>query len=67
MDAYDHPDVIAALGTVAIETLEDVYEPDVIIVPVGGGGILAGVSVAVKKLSPKTKIYVSKIAVNLIN
>ncbi|XP_043273656.1 L-threonine dehydratase biosynthetic IlvA-like [Venturia canescens] len=59
VDTHDHPDLIAALGTVVTEILEEVYEPDVIIVPAGGGGLLAGTAVASKHLSPKTKIYVS--------
>lgn len=61
VDTHDHPDLIAALGTVAMEVLEEVYEPDVIIVPAGGGGLLAGTAVASKHISPETKIYVSTI------
>src|SRR5690606_8128427 len=38
---YDHPDVIAGQGTVALELLEQVPDLDAVIVPVGGGGLLA--------------------------
>ena len=52
--------MIAGQGTMAIEMLEEVPDLDYIIVPIGGGGLLAGVSVAVKHLSPKTKIIVRR-------
>ena len=39
---FDHPNVAAGQGTVALEMLEDVPELDTLIVPIGGGGLLAG-------------------------
>jgi threonine dehydratase len=43
---YNHPDVIAGAGTVALEILEDLPNAGAIIVPTGGGGLLAGVAAA---------------------
>ena len=45
---FDHPDVMAGQGTVGLEILEDVPDVETIIVPVGGGGLIAGVAAAVK-------------------
>ena len=56
---YDHPDILAGQGTVAIEILEDAPDVDYIIVPIGGGGLVAGVAVAAKHLKPSVKIIVS--------
>lgn len=49
---YDHPDVIAGQGTIALELLDDEPELDAIIVPVGGGGMISGVTIAAKALRP---------------
>ena len=46
ISAYNHPDVIAGAGTVALEILEDLPNAGAIIVPTGGGGLLAGVAAA---------------------
>jgi threonine dehydratase len=53
---FDDPDVIAGQGTVALEVLEQEPELDAILVPVGGGGLVSGVAVAVKALRPGAKI-----------
>lgn len=53
---YDDPKIIAGQGTVGLEILEDVPEVDTVLVPVGGGGLSAGVSTAVKLLSPRTRV-----------
>lgn len=53
---YDDRDVIAGQGTIAIEMLETVPDLDCIVVPVGGGGLIAGVAIAAKALSPNIKI-----------
>lgn len=53
---FDDPAVIAGQGTVGLELLEQVPELDAVIVPVGGGGLLAGVSLAIKSLKPEVKI-----------
>jgi threonine dehydratase len=53
---FDDPDIIAGAGTVGLEILEDVPDVDAVIVPVGGGGLIAGVGRAVKALRPEAKI-----------
>jgi threonine dehydratase len=53
---FDDPDVIAGQGTVALEMLEDGPRYDAMIVPIGGGGLIGGMSVALKAASPKTEI-----------
>ena len=56
IDGYDDPAIIAGQGTMGIEILEQVPDVDVVVVPVGGAGLLAGVSLAVKTLRPQTKV-----------
>jgi len=53
---FDDMDVIAGQGTIAKELLQQQSNTDVIFIPVGGGGLLAGMSVYIKQLSPDTKI-----------
>jgi len=53
---YDDAKVIAGQGTIGIEILEDLYDVDTVIVPVGGGGLIAGVSVALKTFNPNITI-----------
>ena len=55
--AYDHPDVIAGQGTIGLELLKQCADLDTIVVPVGGGGLLAGIAVAIKETNPKIKVY----------
>jgi threonine dehydratase len=54
---YNDPQVIAGQGTIALEILEDAPDIEAIVVPVGGGGLIAGVAVAVKALRPSVKVY----------
>ena len=54
--AFDDPDVIAGQGTVGLEILEDLKNIDEVYVPVGGGGLIAGVSLAIKTINPKVSI-----------
>jgi threonine dehydratase len=53
---FDHADVIAGQGTVGLEIVEDLADVDTVLVPVGGGGLISGVSVAVKAISPHTQV-----------
>ncbi|WP_158818337.1 threo-3-hydroxy-L-aspartate ammonia-lyase [Methylocapsa sp. S129] len=53
---YDHPDVIAGQGTSARELIESVGQLDILIAPLGGGGLLAGSAIAAKHLSPSVKV-----------
>ncbi len=54
---YDNLDIIAGQGTAAYELLEDVRDMDVIMAPLGGGGLLAGTLIAAKNLKPEIKGY----------
>ena len=53
---YDDPDVIAGQGTVGMEIMNQHPGPDAIFVPVGGGGLIAGIAAYVKYLRPETRI-----------
>ena len=53
---YDDPAIIAGQGTVALEMLEQAPELDVLVVPVGGGGLLSGMAVAAKALKPAIEL-----------
>jgi threonine dehydratase len=54
--AYDDEAIIAGQGTVGLEILEDLPDLDSIVIPVGGGGLFAGVAVAVRAIRPKAHI-----------
>jgi threonine dehydratase len=54
---FDDPAVIAGAGTVGLEIVEDVPDVDMVVVPVGGGGLLAGIATAVKALRPSASVY----------
>ena len=49
---FDHPDVIAGQGTAVLELIEEVGELDLIVTPLGGGGLLAGTALSAKERSP---------------
>ncbi len=53
---YDHPDVIAGQGTAAMELFQESGQLDVLIVPLGGGGLLAGAALAAAALSPGCQV-----------
>jgi threonine dehydratase len=53
---YNDPRVIAGQGTAAMELIEDVPGFDIVLTPVGGGGLLSGTALAVKALSPDTRV-----------
>ncbi len=55
--AYDDDTVIAGQGTVGLELVEDLPETDVILVPVGGGALSAGIAVAAKALRPQVEVW----------
>ncbi|MEQ9328529.1 MAG: threonine ammonia-lyase [Rhodospirillales bacterium] len=54
---FDDPQVIAGQGTVGLEMLEDCPDLDDIIVPIGGGGLIAGIAIAAAALRPETRVY----------
>ncbi len=53
---FDDPDIIAGQGTVGLEIFKSLENPDLIIVPVGGGGLISGIASVVKILNPATRI-----------
>jgi len=53
---FDHPDIVAGQGTLGFEIIEQCPQVRTILVPVGGGGLAAGIAVAVKSLDPAVKI-----------
>jgi len=53
---FNEPGVIAGQGTIALEILEDGPVPDVVIVPVGGGGLVSGIAVALKARRPDVRV-----------
>jgi len=53
---FDHPDIVAGQGTLGLEILEDLPEVAEIAVPVGGGGLVAGITTAVKALRPEVRV-----------
>lgn len=53
---FDDPEVIAGQGTLGLEILEQMPDVEQILVPIGGGGLVAGVAVAVKALKPECKV-----------
>ncbi|TWT02368.1 threonine/serine dehydratase [Planomicrobium sp. CPCC 101079] len=57
---YDHPHIIAGQGTVGLELLDQVPEVDAIVVPVGGGGLIAGILTAVKAAQPNVKVIAAE-------
>ena len=53
---YDDPAIIAGQGTLGLEIMEALPDADVVLVPVGGGGLIAGVALAVKSLAPHARV-----------
>ncbi len=54
--AFEDPDIISGQGTIGLEIMEDLEEVDEVYVPIGGGGLIAGISVAIKSINPRVKI-----------
>jgi threonine dehydratase len=57
ISGFDHPEILAGQGTVGLEILEDLPETDLIVVPVGGGGLIAGIAAAVKGIDPRVRVH----------
>jgi len=53
---FDDPEIIAGAGTTGLEILEDLPDADVILVPIGGGGILSGIASAVREVRPGVRL-----------
>jgi threonine dehydratase len=56
LSPYSHPDLIAAIGTIAVEVVEDFPDVDTFVVPVGGGGLISGIALAARALVPGVRI-----------
>ena len=54
---YDHPEIIAGQGTAAVELIEEVGPLDIVVTPLGGGGLLAGTAIATRAMAPDATIY----------
>src|SRR5688500_14679560 len=54
---YEDPRIIAGQGTVGLEMMTAVPDLDVLVVPVGGGGLISGIATAAKSLKPSVKVY----------
>ncbi len=54
---FDDPDVIAGQGTIGLEILEQLPDADAVVVPIGGGGLIAGVAYTIKQINPNCKVY----------
>jgi threonine dehydratase len=59
---FDDPVVLAGAGTAGLEIVEDLPEADVVVVPVGGGGLLGGVASAVKQVRPAARVVAVELA-----
>jgi threonine dehydratase/serine racemase len=57
---YNHPDIIAGQGTVALELLDQVADLNAIIAPIGGGGLISGICIAAKSIRPDIKIFAAE-------
>jgi threonine dehydratase len=56
VNGYDDPAVLAGAGTIGMEIMDDVPDVDAVVVPVGGGGLIAGISCAIKTLKPQARV-----------
>ncbi|HEV3357842.1 MAG TPA: threonine/serine dehydratase [Pseudonocardiaceae bacterium] len=54
---FDHPDVIAGQGTIGLEIAEDLPDVELVLIPVSGGGLAAGIAVAIKALCPNATVF----------
>ena len=54
--AFDDPDIITGQGTVALEMLEQIEKLDLVLIPVGGGGLASGMAIAIKSQRPDCKV-----------
>ena len=53
---FDDVDILAGQGTISLEILEDLPDPDVVLVPVGGGGLIGGIAAGLRSMRPQTRV-----------
>jgi threonine synthase len=61
INGYDDPPIIAGAGTIGIELIDDVPNVDIVVVPVGGAGLIAGIACSVKTLKPEARVRERKL------
>ena len=59
---YSHPDIVAGAGTIGLELAAQEPHLDAVVVPIGGGGLISGIGIALKALSPKTRVIGVEVA-----
>ena len=59
--AFDDENVMAGNGTIALEILEDLDEPDAVVIPWGGGGLTCGIASVMRELRPQTKVFTAEV------
>ncbi len=57
INAFDDEHVMSGQGTIGLEIIEDDIQPEAVLVPIGGGGLISGIAVAIKEQIPSCKIY----------
>jgi threonine dehydratase len=60
--AFDDPQVMAGNGTIALEILEDLPDPDAVVIPWGGGGLTCGIASVLREMRPGCKIFAAEVA-----
>ena len=53
---YNDPEIVAGAGTTGLEIIEQIDKVDAVFVPIGGGGLISGIAIAIKTLSPRTQV-----------
>ena len=56
INGFDHPHILAGQGTMGLEILDQVPDVDAVVIPVGGGGLIAGTAMAIKTMKPDVLI-----------
>ena len=60
--AFDDPDVMAGNGTITLEILEDLPDPDTVVIPWGGGGLTCGIASVLRELRPVCRVFAAEVA-----
>ena len=60
--AFDDPHVMAGNGTIALEILEDLEDPNAVVIPWGGGGLTCGIASALRELRPACKVFTAEVS-----